>query len=409
MEYTDQVTTLKNRMRYSNSLLVDQDTRDDLVHEDADASLLGWHEAGSHTIRLLQDGTMAYPIICDAIRNAKTEVLIEMYWFQNDKIGTLIRDLLIEATHRGVEVRVIYDDIGSFGVPENFWQPLKHEKNADVRIFGNVAPWRERFHILQIWHRNHRKCIIIDQKHCFIGGLNIADAWTKNHNGDTWRDDAIEVIGPVAGEARALFWRTWKQLGGLIPDQALFFRRSIARSVWLLANEEMFGKRKQIRHTYLERIRNAKKTIEITSAYFLPDIHVYRALLHARRRGVKVRILIPNKNDIPTLKYAQMPLIKKLVKHRIQVFAYTKNILHAKTAVIDNFVTIGSFNLDHRSWLYNLECNIAVVDPCFADAFRKSFKEDLKNAIPLTLDTIKKRPLPERILGVILSKLHFLL
>ncbi len=326
---------------------------------------------------MLRDGRTAFPAMFEAIANAKKEVLVEMYWFAADEAGTKVRDALIAAAKRGLTVRVIYDGFGSLNVPDRFWAPLREEKTARVRVYGPVKPWRRQFNISRILHRDHRKLIVVDGNALIVGGMNIGDEWWSPDGAPTWRDDALELHGKTAQEVRTLFWHTWQKMGGRIPPGIPARSEESNGLVWLIANDWRIASRRTIRRTYLQQIRKARRSIDIANAYFLPDPGVLRAIIAARRRGVPVRLLLPSKNDVPHLGLAQEALVPKLLNRGIQVFAYAPDAFHSKTAVIDDFVTIGSYNLDHRSWLLNLECNIAVFDPAFAKVVRESFDEDL--------------------------------
>jgi cardiolipin synthase len=368
-----------------------------------------WFTVGADQVRLLRDGGAMFPALLDAINSARSEVLMEMYWFGQDRVGVIVRDALLAAVKRGVRVRIIYDAFGSRTVPERFWQILDRERNASVRVYGPLAPWRKRFNLGRVFHRNHRKFIVVDGVHAFVGGINVGEEWWPQNGGTSWRDDAVELVGPTAQEVRSLFWRTWRRLGGFVPSGVPQIPAEGNGAVWLIANDRRFSTRREIRRTYLQEIRKARSSIDIANAYFLPDRQVLRALVAARRRGVPVRVLVPQKSDVPAVTLAQRSLLKHLIEKGIEVHAYGSSILHAKTAVIDDFATIGSYNLDYRSWRFNLECNIAVFDKLFADRVRKSFGDDLETSIKLGLDHLNNRPRLEKITSWILFHLHFLL
>ena len=350
-----------------------------------------------------------FPPMLEAIRNAHHEVLVEMYWFRNDQAGTVVRDALLAAAKRGIRVRVIYDGFGCRNVPDRFWQPIDRERTGGTRVFSPMAPWRRRFRWGKVIHRNHRKIVVVDGERAFVGGINFGDEWWTSDGLPTWRDDAIELVGPTAKEVRSLFWRTWRRLGGWVPAGVPSIPTEGNGEVWLIANDHHFSSRREIRRTYLQEIRRARSSIDIANAYFLPDRKVIRALVAARHRGVPVRIMIPEMGDVPIVSLAQRSLAHRLLEAGIEIYGFRTSIFHAKSAAIDDFATIGSYNLDYRSWRLNLECNIAVFDRVFAESVRRSFEEDIRSSTPITADYLNGRPWLERIEGWLLFKLHFLL
>lgn len=368
-----------------------------------------WHAVGSDSIRLHRDGVSMFPPLLEAIAAARSEILLEMYWFRNDAAGTPVRDALVTAAKRGVRVRVIYDAFGCRNVPQSFWRPIDAERAGATRMFGPVTPWRKRFRLDRVFHRDHRKLIAIDGEHAFVGGINIGVEWWPHDGKTAWRDDAIELVGPTAKEVRALFWRTWRRMGGWVPNGVSSIPPEGNGAVWLIANDRRLSSRREIRRTYLQEIERARISIDIANAYFLPDREVVRALVAARRRGVPVRIMVPERSDVPQVTLAQRSLVRRLVESGIEVYAFRNSMFHAKTAAIDDFATSGSYNLDYRSWHYNMESNIAVFDRAFADSVRASFGRDLELSAPITVEYLASRPLLEKASGWLMSLIHFLL
>ncbi|TAL19139.1 phosphatidylserine/phosphatidylglycerophosphate/cardiolipin synthase family protein [Patescibacteria group bacterium] len=377
--------------------------------EHPEQTLTPWFAVGTDRLRLLSDGQSIFAALLQAIESAEREILVEIYWFAADAAGARVRDALLAAARRGVTVRVVYDSFGSLYTNEKFWSELRRQPSARVRIFGPLAPWRRRFKFGRLLRRDHRKLVVIDSARAFIGGFNIGNEWWPPDGARGWRDDVLELIGPTALEIRSLFWLSWRKLGGGLPGRVPLIPREGNGLVWLIANDRRISRRREIRRTYLQHIRRARESIDIANAYFLPDHIVFRALRAARRRGVPVRILLPEKNDVPHFGLAQIALIPKLIRDGFEVYLYRPVTFHSKTAIIDDFVTIGSYNLDHRSWRYNLECNLAVFDRPFAEMVRKNFENDLKEARLITEAEIHKFPLLLQTAGWLLLKLSFML
>jgi cardiolipin synthase len=206
----------------------------------------------------------------------------------------------------------------------------------------------------------------------------------------------VQVRGAAAQELRALFFRTWRKLtrerppGDVIP-----LRRRRDRPVWVLASQWRF--RRSIHREYLVRINQARERIDIANSYFVPDRNVRAALTRAVRRGVDIRVLVPLTSDVPIVQYAVEALFETLLEQGIQIWALPGPMLHAKTAIIDEaFSTIGSYNLDQRSWRKNLEVNLAVEDPAFARHVRRWFESDLARASRVELGAWRARSLSRR-------------
>jgi cardiolipin synthase A/B len=380
--------------RVEEPRLEDATTNETQREPDA-APLPGFFEVDSNRLRLLRDGREAYPAMLDAISAARREVLLEMYWIQGDRAGLMFRDALLAKARQGVDVRVSYDAVGSIGVPWSFWEPLV-AAGGEVFEFFPVSPLRERFRFKRINFRDHRKILVVDSEIAFTGGMNIGDPWlTREQGGEDWRDDAIEVRGPVARDLRSLFFETWRRSGRSVPRDVDRLSRKPSGRVVVLANQH--GRGRGIRPAYLKGIRRAQKRIDITNPYFLPGPIFLTALQNARRRGVEVRILIPGQSDVWVVSMAMSSLIGRLLEGNARVFAYQGRILHAKTAVFDETLsTVGTYNLDARSRRYNRECNIAVYDASLARAVRASFERDLENSTELSSSAWKERSIGHR-------------
>jgi cardiolipin synthase len=352
-------------------------------------------DVDSNRVRLLRDGREAYPAMLDAIARARREVLLEMYWIQGDRAGLMFRDALVAKAKEGVDVRVSYDAVGSIGAPWSMWEPLI-AAGGQVFEFGPVSPLRKRFRLKRINFRDHRKILVVDAETAFTGGLNIGDPWlTHEDGGEDWRDDGIEVRGPVAQDLRSLFFEMWRSTGRGVPRDTDRLPRQVSGRVAVLANHH--GRPRGIRPFYLRAIRAAKERIDIANPYFLPGPIVLSALSSATRRGVEVRILIPGQSDVWVVSMAMSSLMGRLLESGARVFCYQGRVMHAKTAVFDDEVaTTGTYNLDARSRRYNRECNIAVHDRSVATAFRASFEMDLADSQELSLSAWKARPLGHR-------------
>jgi cardiolipin synthase len=359
------------------------------------ASVAPWFPVGQDRVRLLRDAAQALPAMLDAIARAQREVLLEMYWIGNDAVGREFRDALAERARAGAKVCVIYDALGSLGVTLDWWAPLV-AAGGRVGEFHGLSPLDARFRFAQVELRDHRKLLVVDALCGFTGGINLAEPWLpSDRGGGGWRDDMVEVRGEAAQELRTLFYRTWRKLTRARPPPDVRpLPRTPGRLVRVLASPRRRG---SIHHEYLVRIGSAKDRIDIANSYFVPDRRVRMALFRAVRRGVRVRVLVPRKGDVPIVQLAVEALFEKLMRRGVEIWVFPDRMLHAKTAIIDDaFTTVGSFNLDRRSWRKNLEANLAVQDVAFARHVRSWFERDLEIAVRIDPATWRERSLARR-------------
>lgn len=364
-----------------------------------------WFDVGTDRVRLLRDGTEAFPTMLAAIRAAEDEILLEMYWVGADKVGTAFRDALVERARAGIRVRVIYDAVGSLALAPSWWDPLVRA-GGEVRIYNPISPLHPSFNLARLEQRDHRKVLVVDDRRGFTGGINLARQWLPaSEGGEAWRDDVIEVVGHAARELRTLFYKTWRRVGfhnfrrdplGTItlPTNVVPLSKRPTGRVYVLASQRK--SRRNLRREYLSRLNRAERSIDIANSYFIPDRHVRSALYRAVLRGVRVRVLVPSKSDVLVVQYALEALYESLLRNGVAVYCLGGPMMHAKTAIIDErFVTIGSYNLDERS-AKNLEVNIAVEDRAFATHVREWFDKDLAGALELDLYEWRERPFVRR-------------
>lgn len=350
-------------------------------------------DAPGEQVALLRDGGEAIPAMLKAIRAARREVLLEMYWLDSSVAGTRIVDALTERARAGVAVYVLYDAIGSLGADAKMYDGLL-KAGGKVIEFNPIAPWRRRFRLGWVSQRDHRKMLVVDERVAFVGGLNLGLPWLcADDGGGGWRDDVAAVVGPTAARVRTLFFETWSQQGGECPKNLRVFtareRAAAAREELGVADQrrpqprvailghDAWGARRLIRRAYLSRINSAERRVLIANSYFLPDMRVKRALKRAARRGVEVRVIVPGESDVPAVKYATEWTYADLMAAGVHVHEWTRGILHSKTLLVDEWATTGSYNLDYRSLRYNLEANIASVDEGFVRAVEASMRRDL--------------------------------
>jgi len=365
-----------------------------------------WFSIDSDRVRLLRDGAEALPVMLDAIRCAQREILLEMYWIGNDAVGRRFRDALASQARAGVVVRIIYDAVGSIGISDAFWSLLR-ASGGEVLQFHPISPLHPTFRAAHVEERDHRKVLVVDGTRGFTGGINLAQTWLpRRHGGGGWRDDMIEVEGTAAGELRTLFYKTWRKLMLLrlpvqtlgafkLPRDLVPLARHPTGRVFVLST--LRRSRRNLEREYVRRLDRASRTIDLANSYFLPGKRVRAALRRAVSRGVRVRVLVPDKSDVAVVQLAMEASFDELLRSGIELYRHKGPMMHSKISVIDDeFAMIGSYNFDERSRSKNLEANVAVVDAPFASSVRIAFKRDLEQASVLDRDAWEGRPILRR-------------
>lgn len=353
------------------------------------------------SVQLLWKGRDSFQTIFDTINGGEEVICLQFYIFKNDETGIGLSKLLREKSRRGVKVYVLYDHFGSFGTPGSFWKEMRLE-GIKIRA-SHPFKWTAPFYYV---HRDHRKLIVVDSKRAFTGGLNIANEYSGFHlrrRSRGWRDTGILVEGPIVNELFDTFKRSWATWGG----ERIFSRRDNeeaqdkipedgipALPIFIYSRKGRKGMRNLLRYS----IDHAQTRVLLTTAYFIPSRRLIEKLETAVRRGVKVRLLVPGKSDIPAASYAGRAFFSRLLKSGIEIYTYLGEMLHAKTYLFDEcWSIIGSTNLDYQSLRYNDEGNIGILDLPFSLKMTGIFEEDLKNSVKIDEETWRKRPFLEKI------------
>ncbi len=354
-------------------------------------------------VSLLHDGGETLPAMLDAIAQARREILLEMYWFGSDRTGRRFAEALEEKARQGVRVLVTYDAAGSFEADRGMFEQMC-EAGCGVYEFNPVHFWRPRFRLsfAGLNQRNHRKMLIVDGVTGFTGGLNLADPWAPEEaGGDGFRDDMIRVDGPAVESMRSIFLGCYRGDGleaALADDLPATAGEGGNSRVRVLAND-LRQHRKTIERAYLARIRMARERLLITNSYFIPSFRVRRHLARAVERGVRVKVLLPVESDVPAVTYATRRLYSWMMRRGIELYEWPQSILHSKTAVVDgHWCTVGTHNIDYRSWAYNLEINVAVEDAEVAGRLEARMEEDIAGSVRVDPHNWRFRSLGQRVL-----------
>jgi len=361
-------------------------------------------------VTLLFDGPATMREMMAAARVATSSINLETYIFDQDQVGNEFADLLIEKQRQGVAVNVMVDAVGALATPAAFFDRMR-QAGIRVLVFNPVNPAKARGK-WELNNRNHRKLMVVDGKVAFTGGINISSTYANSSlfrsrqkpdkvDGDKvgWRDTHVKIEGPAVAPLQWSFISLWvRQEGGELPQAEYFPTLTAAgdKIIRVLASDP--DHESDIYKALVVAISEAKTSIHITSAYFVPDQQIVDALIAAAKRGVDVRLVLPGVSDHSLIRYAGQGFYDQLLAGGVRIFELQIAVLHAKTAVIDGgWSTIGSANIDRRSFIHNYELNVVVVDPAFGAAMESAFNEDLRDSKEVTLERWRHRPWSDRI------------
>jgi cardiolipin synthase len=360
-------------------------------------------------VTLLFDGPATMREMMAAARAATSSINLETYIFDQDEIGNEFADLLIDRQRQGVTVNVIVDAVGALGTPAVFFDRMR-QAGIRVLIFNPVNPAKARGK-WELNNRNHRKLMVVDGKVAFTGGINISSTYANSSlfrsrqkpgrvDGEKvgWRDTHVKIEGPAVATLQWSFVNLWvQQEGGDLPQAEYFPRLAPVgdKIVRVLASDP--DHESDIYKALVVAVSEAKKSIHITSAYFVPDQQIVDALIAAAQRGVDVRLVLPGVSDHSLIRYAGQAFYDQLLAGGVHIFELQIAVLHAKTAVIDGgWSTIGSANIDRRSFIHNYELNVVIIDPAFGASMESAFNEDLRDSKEVTLERWRRRPWSDR-------------
>lgn len=344
--------------------------------------------------RLLVDGPSAYPVMLERIREARHRIHFENYIVQDDATGRLFAHALAERARAGVEVRVLYDWLGSFGTAGSFWQRLT-EAGCEVRAFGRALSRRSA----GLLARDHRKLLTVDGRWGVVGGLCIGDEWagSEEEDGECWRDTAVLLDGPVTRDLDRTFAYMWVRAGGeAVPG----LPRGVPEQTGDVHVRVLDGRPRDARTYRLYHFLStvAERTLYLTMAYPLLPMTLRRSLAGAARAGVDVRMLVPGHSDLPLVNQAARARYSSLLSAGVRIYQWTGPMLHAKTVVADaRLAIVGSSNLEPWGLLGNHELDVEVQDEEFGGALQRQFLADLERSTEIRYPEWRRRPLGSRL------------
>ena len=351
-------------------------------------------------VKIHTDGYSFFHALLKEIASAKDHIHLDMYIFEDDALGSMVRDALVAKTREGVEVRLIYDDVGCWNVSNRFFERMR-EEGIEVAPF---LPVRFPSFTSKVNYRNHRKMIVIDGRTGFIGGMNIALRYVKGTKSQPWRDTMLQITGSGVYSLQRAFLVDWYFVDRNLISNRKYYphpseESSHNESLLQIVTSGPDTPYPEIMQGYVRMILAAKKYIYIETPYFLPTDPVLFALKTAAAGGVDVRILVPLRSDTKFVEWAGRSYLREMVKAGVSVSYYKTGFLHSKMIVCDDAIcSCGSTNVDFRSFENNFESNAFIYDTKVAIAMRDIFLEDTSQSLLFT-------DMPQRVKPNILKRL----
>lgn len=346
-------------------------------------------------VKIFTEGTSLFHSILQDIEKATSSVHIEFYTFYNDKIGNEVLQLLERKAKSGVEVRVIYDSWGSMGTKRSFFNHLRELGGHAEPFLGtrsNIMDFRMNF-------RDHRKIVVVDGRIGYVGGFNIGDQYLgRSKKFGFWRDTHLRIVGGGVFALQQRFIRDWNATisKNKMSDYHKYFSVTHVKGSTSLqiVSSGPENDMEKIKLGYLKLINSARETLWIQSPYLIPDDSVLDALRVAALSGVDVRIMVPNMPDHAFVYRATQYYARQLANEGIKIYFYVNGFIHAKTMVVDGkMASVGSANMDFRSFKLNFEINSFIYDETIAGELEEIFEEDMKKSIEMTPEMFREQSL----------------
>jgi cardiolipin synthase A/B len=384
-------------------------------HLALEEAIVGSPLTAGNKVDLLEDGPATYKAMLAAIDTAKDHIHLETYILDDDEVGQQFASALIAKQLQGVQVHLIHDSVGTLSTPDEFFKRLT---DAGVKVveFNPINPAQARKE-WELNERDHRKLLIVDGRIAFLGGINISGVYSSGSlssgsssgkasekksdiDGIPWRDTHVQLQGPVVAEFQKLFLEAWAAQKGPDMDARNYYPTPVraGSDVVRAIGSSPKDSYSLIYATLLSAIASAETSVYLTNAYFAPDPQLLEALEDAARRGVDVKLILPGKTDSWLIFHAGRNYYTPLLKAGVKIYERQGVILHTKSGSVDGvWSTIGSTNLDWRSFLHNHELNAVVLGAAFSGQLQKLFEADLAASKQVTLEEWRRRGLDLRV------------
>ena len=368
-------------------------------------------------VEMLVNGSVFYRSLYEALGEAERQIQVQFYIIQPDQTGVSLRDRLADAARRGLDVRVLYDSAGSSSLDEAFWKPLT-DAGGRVTPFNPVSVIASKLrHRDRIDFRNHRKLVVVDGRVGFTGGINIGREYLGlDPEIGHWRDTHLRIEGPAVLSLQEVFALDWRMASEEKAEYAKWFVTpsvSLDGALVQIVDSGPDSDWAPVEQIYFQAIMSAEARVWLTTPYFVPSPSIEAALVAAAMRGVDVQLLLPMKPDSLVIGLASRSYFEPLLRAGARIFLYEgfrrrrfgrgrgserKGFLHAKTMVVDSWMgTIGSANMDMRSFRLNFELNAFVYDRALCEEMARQFELDLAQASEFTHDSAARTPYPQKL------------
>ena len=350
-----------------------------------------------NSVTPLLNGDRIFPAMLEAIRGAQQSITFETFIYWSGKIGKEFADALAARARAGVKVHVLIDWLGSKKIKEEYVEEME---KAGVEVMRyHPLKW---FNAWRVNHRTHRKLLVVDGRVGFTGGVGIADEWTGDaQDPDHWRDSHFKLEGPAVAHMQAAFMDNWMKTHETVLHGPRYFpelEQSGSCKAQVFMSSPAEGS-ESVRLMFLMSIACARESVRVSNAYFVPDDLSVQTLVDARKRGVKVEVIIPGRHiDTHVVRRAGRSRFGPLLEAGVEIYEYEPTMYHCKVMIVDGrWTTVGSTNFDSRSFRLNDEANLNVLDPDFARSQAEAFERDKARSRRITFEEWKNRPWTEKL------------
>lgn len=342
-------------------------------------------------VEIYTSGNQMLDSLMQQLEQATKHIHLQFYIFEDDSVGQQVKEMLMRKARQGVEVRVLYDDVGCWHVSRKFFQEMEE---AGVQVHAFLEVRFPRF-ASGMNYRNHRKVVVIDGEVGYIGGMNLADRYVNGVPWGIWRDTHVKITGKAVHGLQTIFLLDWYFVSGTLLTDGRYFPSldDCGDSLIQIVAGSPVGPWREIMQGLTMSIALAKNYFYIQTPYFMPTESVRMALTTAAVSGVDVRLMIPRRADSWLVNKASRSYLRDMLQAGVKVYFYEKGFLHSKLLVSDDMLSsIGSANIDFRSFEHNLEANAFIYDEATATKLRELFLADQRDCTQLSLKSWKKRP-----------------
>jgi len=390
---------------YDNLLRDSLDDVQDYLNEKAKLPFLFWRNnfsalTSNNVVQIFTNGEEKYPVLLEKLNAALHHIHLEYYVLENDNIGKKIMNVLCERAESGIEVRMIVDALGSNNLPNG---TIKRLKNSGIQFY-EYHPVIFTLLANRVNYRDHRKIVIIDGKTGFVGGINVADKYINGPDSKTyWRDTHCMIKGDAVYSLQILFFLNWYFVSkNLTLPSPEYFPKITQKegTITSIISSDPDSDYPNLMEGYFSMINSAKNEILIITPYFIPNESILTALKTCAKGGVKIILLLPENTDSIFVHAASLTYMGELLKNDIHIYLYTKGMIHSKVMIIDEELsTIGTANMDYRSFDNNAEVNAVFFDKKLASELKNQFLKDLESAEKLDYIAWKNRSMKIKLAG----------